>query len=369
MRNSAVRKVCRVDEGKIGYVRKSDGKTFIKEYLKLYTQESYNRRLAKTAPLTAERLLKIAASFIPWRKKLKQFFKAKSYPSDVSVIFVSVVRDYDMYDKCVGQNKFCRNVRLNPIDNRVENKGISQRYNEFLDDYEYSREAWFVFCHEDWQILEEPEKKLQGLDKNCLYGCIGVRYEESTPNDLIHPVGRIVQCDKTGKNRIVVGRQVCIGGEFADTVDCQCLIVHSSLIQRHKLRFDENLTFDFYVEEFCINASERYDVKLKVIPLKCVHYSGGNITERFYNSVKYVQEKYKTISKCYASTVAHTVIGRDKSTKKIKTARHFDWRTFLFQKKITNSGKLLIKICKIPIFSKKVGNKFLGEMEENENLD
>ena len=70
-----------------------------------------------------------------------------------------------------------------------------------------------------------------------------------------------------------------------------------------------------------------------------------------------------------ASTVAHTVIGRDKSTKKIKTARHFDWRTFLFQKKITNSGKLLIKICKIPIFSKKVGNKFLGEMEENENLD
>lgn len=99
--------------------------------MKLYTQESYNRRLAKTAPLTAERLLKIAASFIPWRKKLKQFFKAKSYPSDVSVIFVSVVRDYDMYDKCVGQNKFCRNVRLNPIDNRVENKGISQRYNEF----------------------------------------------------------------------------------------------------------------------------------------------------------------------------------------------------------------------------------------------
>ena len=66
-----------VDEGKIGYVRKSDGKAFVKEYLKLYTQESYNRRLAKTAPLTAERLLKIAASFIPWRKNLKQFFKAK----------------------------------------------------------------------------------------------------------------------------------------------------------------------------------------------------------------------------------------------------------------------------------------------------
>ena len=100
-------------------MRKSDGKTFIKEYLKLYTQESYNRRLAKTAPLTAERLLKIAASFIPWRKKLKQFFKAKSYPTDISAIFVSVVRDYDMYDKCVGQNKFCRNVQLNPIDNRV----------------------------------------------------------------------------------------------------------------------------------------------------------------------------------------------------------------------------------------------------------
>ena len=38
--------------------------------------------------------------------------------------------------------------------------------------------------------------------------------------------------------------------------------------------------------------------------------------------------------------------------KKVKEYRGF-WENFWFQKKYTNSGKLLIKICKIPVYSKK----------------
>ncbi len=59
---------------------------------------------------------------------------------------ISVVRDFEMYDKCVGANPYNAGAELHPIDNRVENKGIPTRYNEFLDAYDYSKPDWFVFA-------------------------------------------------------------------------------------------------------------------------------------------------------------------------------------------------------------------------------
>ena len=67
--------------------------------------------------------------------------------TDVKV--VSVVRDSEMYDKCVKNNPHFHDCELVVQDNRVENKGIAERYNEFLNCYDYTHPAWFVFCHED----------------------------------------------------------------------------------------------------------------------------------------------------------------------------------------------------------------------------
>ena len=58
------------------------------------------------------------------------------------------------------------------------------------------------------------------------------------------------------KKIVRLGRRVKTGIKV-QTFDCQCLIIHSSLINRYKLRFDENLTFDLYVEDFCANANEK----------------------------------------------------------------------------------------------------------------
>lgn len=252
-----------------------------------------------------------------------------------------------MYKRCLSGNKYCTPYCLIGIDNRQDNKGIPVRYNEFLAQYDYGAPAWFVFCHEDWQVLEDIGKVLQGRDRDTLYGTIGVKYEKKGEKGYIHSKGRILQCDKDGSREIRVGIKAHKRGDLADTADCQCVIVHSDLIKKTGLRFDEHLSFDFYVEEFCIQAQEKYGIPLKIIPLKSRHYSYGNIQQRFYDAVNYVQEKYQGIKRSYASTVNQIIIGPDFG-KEVKEYRGF-WENFWFQKKITKSGKLLIKICKIPL--------------------
>ena len=66
---------------------------------------------------------------------------------------ISVVRDFDTYNRLVKGNPFY-SARTNFVafDNRVENQGISKRYNSFLDNYDYSKSDWFLFCHEDWEL-------------------------------------------------------------------------------------------------------------------------------------------------------------------------------------------------------------------------
>ena len=75
-----------------------------------------------------------------------------------SCILVSVVRDFRMYEKCVQGNPFVSDCTKHPIDNRSENNAISLCYNRFLDAFDYTRPAWFVFCHEDFQMSESSEK-------------------------------------------------------------------------------------------------------------------------------------------------------------------------------------------------------------------
>ena len=64
-------------------------------------------------------------------------------------IFISMVRDFIMYNKCITNNEYCKNFLHICIDNNKENLGIPTRYNQFLDNYDYEKPAWFIFCHED----------------------------------------------------------------------------------------------------------------------------------------------------------------------------------------------------------------------------
>ena len=204
---------------------------------------------------------------------------------------ISVVRDFNMYNQLIKDNPFY------PIDtnficfnNNDENLTIPIRYNSFLESYDYSNEDWFIFCHEDWELKENLEKRLNKLDKNSLYGVIGTSLNWNGHSDYTY--GEIENSNKDGSNLIKIGNY---NNELVEvgTFDCQCLIMHSSVVEKYGLRFDKKLTWDLYVEDFCIFARENHNIPSKILQLKCQHYSFGKITERFYKQYTYLQKKYK----------------------------------------------------------------------------
>ena len=64
-------------------------------------------------------------------------------------VFVTVVRDRAMYARLVRDNPNNAGGEFVAFDNIAENLSVTVRYNSFLGSWEYSREAWFVFVHED----------------------------------------------------------------------------------------------------------------------------------------------------------------------------------------------------------------------------
>lgn len=236
------------------------------------------------------------------------------------IVVISVVRDFDLYNRLVASNVFFRNAQFVTFDNRKDNKFISVRYNQFLDNYDYSQAAWFVFCHEDWELLEDLSARLEVADKGCLYGVIGTVFVPKKNKYLLRSLGYVKNSDKKGENVRFYGRS-CPVFTQVDTFDCQCLVVHSSLIAAHTLRFDENLHFDLYVEDFCINAREKYGILSKILNIKCQHYSFGSIEQRFYDNFAYLQEKYKNACRSYSNCLVTQEIGK-KLDKRIKREPH-----------------------------------------------
>ena len=211
-------------------------------------------------------------------------------------LLVSVVRDEAMYEKCIAGNAFCDECELMKIDNREKNEFISVLYNRVLEGLDYSQERWILFAHEDLEFRGRIDGLLERADKGSLYGVIGGR---------ILPrkrwlwggfwagvyYGHIWQCNKDGSDLKELGEVVPLGTEV-ETVDCQFLAVHSSLVEKYHLRFDENLSFDFYAEDFSINASEKYQIKTRILPLEVCHHSPGNIQPRFFRQLRYLDKKY-----------------------------------------------------------------------------
>ena len=114
---------------------------------------------------------------------------------------ISVVRDFEMYDRLVRNNPFNKGADFSCFDNRQENLGIAARYNQFLNGYDFADEDWLIFCHEDWEVREAWQPLLERLDKNRLYGVAGIpfvsdgRYMNSLP-------GASANRRKTVRNRL-----------------------------------------------------------------------------------------------------------------------------------------------------------------------
>lgn len=223
--------------------------------------------------------------------------------SDLKII--SVVNDFEIFNRCIANNEYLKNFEIVCYDNTVENIGISKRYNAFIDTLDVKDDFWVVFLHQDFIFNENPLPLLQNLDKNCLYGAVGLIkplfYMRFKPKFIFKiarrcTLGQIFE----GENGRVVGNRVS-GNPIVNTIDCCCLIMHSSLLRKGELRFDENLCFHMYVEDMCY-AAKQQGILSKIVQFDCRHLSHGNMGEELDKSADYVKSKYnirEINSTCY----------------------------------------------------------------------
>lgn len=231
--------------------------------------------------------------------------------------FISVVNDYKLYEQCIRHNPF---VEENPsicwvdFDNTQENLFIALRYNNFLNSYSFEKETWFIFCHHDWEIKENIIPKLASLDKGKLYGPIGAKLSTTTQGTVIHEhCGICHEKKRDGTNERIQKCRRTETGTVVDSFDCQCLIVHSSLVKQYKLRFDEKLKFDLYVEDFCFNAFLTHGIVSNILQLSCCHWSQlDNLNERssYTQMLTYLNDKYKNYQFAGTCSVIGNTNGR-----------------------------------------------------------
>lgn len=212
-----------------------------------------------------------------------------------NVILISVVNNYEKYKKCISDNPFVEypsNIRLVDFDNTKDNVYISKRYNSFLNSYDLDNEAWFVFCHCDWELQEDINPILKSLDKTGFYGPVGSKLHFIKDKIYRELTGGCYERRRDGSGLHFIGKRL-INSEYTDTFDCQAFIVHSSLIKKYRLRFDENLQWDLYIEDMCIGAKQKYGINSYAIKLDCCHWSGYHVTPKsYYDSLKYINHKY-----------------------------------------------------------------------------
>ena len=229
-------------------------------------------------------------------------------------LLISVVRDEAMYRRCIVENSNCDGCEFLKFDNRAKNEFITVLYNRALDGLDDSMSRWLVFAHEDFEAREPLVAKLAEADPGRIYGVIGgiLRPQKRWLLGGIWPgvwLGQIEQSEKDGSNCVLMGTPVPMHTSV-ETVDCQFLAVHSSLVAQHHLRFDEHLSFDLYAEDFCMNASQNGvggGVKTCILPLACCHHSAGRIEPCFFEQLAYLNRKYPK-SECFCS-VGYTIGG------------------------------------------------------------
>jgi hypothetical protein len=203
---------------------------------------------------------------------------------------ITVVVNPAMYERFFLENSQVNGYDLVSIDNRPLNRGLPVIYNELIARY-LDDDCWLLFVHEDYEI-KGGLSVIECLDKGHVYGTFGLNFENNSPA----PYGRHICSNKDGTRAVEVGH-VVTEPVAVQTLDCQSVLVHTSLLRNNpKLRFDEQLTFDLYAEDFCINAKFNLGITAKVFPLTFQHYSHGKLTERYHSGIRYLAQKYPNVA-------------------------------------------------------------------------
>lgn len=216
---------------------------------------------------------------------------------------ICVVNNQEIFEKVIKNNENLKKCEHFVFDNTTENVAITKRYNSFIEQNINNKDSWYVFIHQDFGVMEDIDLILKKLDINNIYGAVGVKifkgiFFGKKGNDrhlgfktsLKLTIGKILQ----GNNDFNFKKHglPALFQPTVDAIDCCCIMIHSSLIKKYNLRFDENLNFHLYAEELCYRAKKDYKIKTKVVQMKCFHLGQGTLDEDFKNSAQYLKEKF-----------------------------------------------------------------------------
>ena len=217
---------------------------------------------------------------------------------DIQII--CVVSNFEIFGSMIGKNPFMNIFPVQAYDNTADNIGIPKRYNHFID-HHMKDDAWLVFCHQDFGFSEDPAATLKHLDRTGIYGPIGAVKKKG----FYFRHGKLTFSKKTLLGQIQQARNdsnyfphgVHLDKpQIVDTVDCCCLVVHSSLIKKYDLRFDEHLDFHLYSEDFSLNARYKYGIRTRAVQMDARHMSFGDTSREFHASLEYLKTKYRGIN-------------------------------------------------------------------------
>jgi len=224
------------------------------------------------------------------------------------LILISVVRDFAMYDTCIGTNAFVSDCEKVVFDNREKNESISVLYNRFLKGFDYSKPAWLMFCHEDFKLCGDIKGVIATLSPESLWGPIGAKtIVRRWGWCQWRAVGHVTMANKDGSEANDVGT-LREPQEVVEALDCCCVLVHSSVFAKTGLVFDENLSFDLYVEDLCISANELFGIPSRAMSVPCVHFSKNSPQERYELQHRYLNRKWSKVS--YSTPCSWNVGGR-----------------------------------------------------------
>lgn len=226
-------------------------------------------------------------------------------PDEKPIIVISVVNDFALYDRFFVHNPNLNGCVRHVIDNRVKNEFITVCYNRAIQEIGFEKPCWLLFVHQDFELLEPLLPKIQHLDPHHIYGPYGARTQRRY-GFYYHWMltGQMRISERDGSHCFLSGNPAKIGAP-TETFDCCCFLIHTDWLKKTGFRFDENLSFDLYAEDLCVQAQEVYHTQPVMLPLLAQHYAFHPTPPRYYEQEAYLNKKYRTCA--YTGQCSHYI--------------------------------------------------------------
>lgn len=212
------------------------------------------------------------------------------------VILISACNNPAVYQRYAAKSTGVEPRDFRRYDNTVENLPVPARYNQFISGLAETDEGWLAFVHNDFAFHDDPRPWLADVARDNLYGVVGAGLSPRPEGHggvaaMARPDGSRLEYKARGQvlcSPQLIASGICgipVDGMVpVQTVDCCCIIVHSSLVRRLGLRFDESFEWHFYAEELSLRAFRQWGVRTFVLPIRSGHYGLGAMNDAFYEA-------------------------------------------------------------------------------------